>query len=80
MKNIYKVLIIMMVIMNLTGLSGKMTAQPDPPPLPDQHGYNGNQSTQNAPLDGGTGVLITLGIVYLAIRVAGKKKNPIADR
>jgi hypothetical protein len=80
MKKNYKFFIpfIVMIIVSITSIVS--AAQPDPPPLPEQHGYSGNQSIQSAPLDGGTEVLIPLGIFYLAIKLAGRKRNIIAAR
>jgi len=70
--------VIMMLILSL--ISGKLMSQPDPPPLPDQHGYNGNPSPQGAPLDGGSEVLIFLGIVYAAKKASDRIRETIIDR
>jgi hypothetical protein len=35
----------------------------EPPPPPDSHGSNGNQSA-GAPVDGGVGLLVGLGLAY----------------
>ena len=70
--------IIAMLILSV--ISEKLMAQPDPPPLPDQHGYNGNQSPQGAPLDGGSEVLLFLGIAYAVKKVSDRKRKSIAER
>ena len=74
-KNLRILVPITMLILSL--LSEKSMSQPDPPPLPDQHGYNGNQSLQGAPLDGGTEVLLFLGILYAAKKVSERKRKTI---
>lgn len=80
MKKIYRLLVpaIMMLILSIS--AEKLMAQPDPPPLPDQHESNGNQSPQGAPLDGGSGVLLFLGIVYAAKKVSERKRKTIVER
>lgn len=49
--------IIMFILFSLPGY----TESPDPPPVPGSHGQGGNMA---APIDGGTGVLLLLGIGY----------------
>jgi hypothetical protein len=80
MKTIDKLFILLMTVLILSVSSIQLFSQPEPPPLPDQHGYNGNQSTQSAPLDEGLEVLLSLGIVYLAVKMAAGKRNTIVVR
>jgi hypothetical protein len=80
MKKFSTFLMSFIVMLILSAISEKLLSQPEPPHLPDQHGYNGNQSTQSAPLDAGTEVFLSLGIVYLAVKMAGRKRNTIAAR
>ena len=78
MKQNFRLLVTAMAMLILSIISEKLMSQPYPPSLPDQHGYNGNQSPQGAPLDGGTEVLLSLGIVYLAMKVTVRKRNTIS--
>jgi hypothetical protein len=75
MKNLYKLLIPILAMLILSANSDKLMSQPEPPHLPDQHGYNGNQSTHEAPLDGGTELLLSLGIVYLAAKIRAARRD-----
>ena len=36
---------------------------PDPPPMPSDHGQNGNAPV-GAPIDGGLGILLAMGVTY----------------
>jgi len=53
--------------------------------LADRHlnanvrGYNGNPSPQGAPLDGGSEVLILLGIAYAAKKTSDRMRETIID-
>lgn len=80
MKKSYRLLVPVIVMLILSVISEKLMAQPDPPPLPDQHESNGNQSPQGAPLDGGSEVLLFLGIVYAAKKVSERKEKTIVER
>jgi hypothetical protein len=67
---------IMMLIMTIH--AGKVMSQEDLPWFMDQHGHNGNQSPQGVPLDGGSEVLIFLGIAYAVKKVSElRRKNKI---
>jgi hypothetical protein len=79
MKKISRLLVPAMMMMILSISAEKLMAQNDPPWLPDQHGYNGNQSPKGAPLDGGTEVLLSLGIVYLAMKMIVRKNTNSAQ-
>jgi hypothetical protein len=80
MKKFFRLLFLIFPMLISSVISEKLMAQPDPPPLPDQHGYNGNKSPQGAPLDGGSEVLLFLGIAYAVKKVSDRKRKPIADR
>jgi len=75
MKKISRLIVPAMMMVILSVSAEKLMAQTDPPWLPDQHGYNGNQSPDGAPLDGGTEVLLSLGIFYLAMKMTVRKRN-----
>jgi hypothetical protein len=70
--------VIAMLIVSVSSI--RSMAQPDPPPLPDQHGNFGDQSPQGAPLDGGSEVLLFLGIVYAVKKVTERKRETIIER
>ena len=80
MKKNYSFLVPVIMMLILSVISEKLMAQPDPPSLPDQHGYNGNQSTQGAPLDGGSEVLLFLGMIYAVRKVSERKRKTIVVR
>jgi hypothetical protein len=80
MKKSYRFLVPAIIMLILSLISEKSMSQPDPPPLPDQHESNGNKSPQGAPLDGGSGLLLFLGIAYGVIKVTGRKRETIIDR
>jgi hypothetical protein len=80
MKKISRLLVTAMMLLILSISTEKLMAQDDPPWLPDQHGYNGDQSPQGAPLDGGTEVLLFLGIAYAVKKVSDRKRKTITGR
>jgi hypothetical protein len=80
MKKSYRFLFPVILMLILSLISGKLISQPDPPPLPDQHGYNGNPSPQGAPLDGGSEILLVLGMAYAAKKVSDRKRKTIIIR
>lgn len=80
MKKIYRLLVPVISMLILSVISEKVMSQPNPPLLPYQHGYNGNQSPQGAPLDGGAEVLLFLGMVYGVKKVSDMKRKTIVDR
>jgi len=80
MKKIYRLLVPVIAMLILSVISEKLMSQPDPPPLPDQHGYNGNQSPQGVPLDGGAEVLLFLGMAYGVKKVSDMKRKTIVAR
>jgi hypothetical protein len=80
MKKYYRLIVPVIVMLILTVNSEKLMSQPDPPPLPDQHGINGDPSPQGAPLDDGSTILLFLGMVYGITKVTGRKRGPIIDR
>lgn len=80
MKKIYRLFVPVIAMLILPVIAEKSMAQPDPPPLPDQHGNFGDQSPQGAPLDGGSEVLLFLGIVYAVKKVTERKRETIIER
>ena len=80
MKKLYKLIVPVISMLILSVISEKVISQPDPPPLPDQHGYNGNKSPQGAPLDGGSEVMLFLGIAYVVKKMSGRKRKPSFNR
>lgn len=80
MKKIYKLLVPVITMLILMVISGKVMSQPDPPPLPDQHGYNGNPSPQGAPLDGGSEILLVLGMAYAVKKASDRKRETVTGR
>jgi hypothetical protein len=80
MKKIYRLLIPVLTIFILSVNPGKIFAQPERSSLPDQHGYNGNQSSQGAPLEGGPEVLVFLGIAYAAKKNSDDKSKTTVTR
>ena len=78
MKTKERILFISLMMLILTIKIETACAQDDLPWFMQQHGNNGNQSPQGAPLDGGSDVLILLGIAYAAKKVYSlKRKNRI---
>jgi hypothetical protein len=69
-------LVFALFVFNIDTATGQV---PPPPPNggPNNgHGLGGNQSaSQNAPLDGGLGILMLLGSLYLGKKVYVLKKN-----
>ena len=80
MKTISRLLITAMIMLIMSISAEKVMAQEDPPWLPDQHGNNGNQSPNGAPLDGGSEVLLFLGIAYAVKKVSDWKRTTKVDR
>jgi hypothetical protein len=80
MKNKFRLLVPAMMMVILSISAEKLMAQEDPPWFPDQHGYNGDQSPNGAPLDGGSEVLLFLGIAYAVKKVTDWKRNTKVDR
>jgi hypothetical protein len=78
MKKISRLLALSTMMLIMTISAEKVMSQEDPPWFMDQHGYNGDQSPQGVPLDGGSEVLFVLGIVYAARKVSEmRRKNKI---
>jgi len=80
MKKYYRLIVPVIAMLILSFIPEKSMSQPDPPPLPVQHGYNGNPSPQGAPLDGGSDVFIFLGIAYAVKKASGSMRETIIDR
>jgi len=49
--------------------------EPTAPPLPPDHGANGNQGPAGAPIDGGLGILLALGTIYGSKKYLQLKKR-----
>lgn len=60
-------LITVLVLLILVTVSGITHAQ-EPPPPPSGHGQNGG-GPMNAPIDGGMGILVALGLAYAGKQV-----------
>jgi hypothetical protein len=75
MKKIYIVTLSILIIILSLASDGLIMGQPPAPP--DEHGWNGNQGQGgNAPLDGGSLLLLLGGVVYGALKwIRGKKGN-----
>lgn len=57
-----KIIVKLLLVLVLIAGSHQLISQPPPPP--GEHGEPGNQNAGNAPIDGGLGVLLTLGAAY----------------
>ncbi|TRZ76472.1 MAG: hypothetical protein D4R97_00715 [Bacteroidetes bacterium] len=51
--------------------------EPGPPPPPAEHGRGGNQEPAGAPIDGGLGILLSLGVAYGIKRKLFKARNVV---
>ncbi len=49
--------------------------EPGPPPPPADHGSQGNQGPAGAPIDGGLGILLTIGAAYGGRKYLQSKKK-----
>lgn len=67
MKKYYRLLYLMIPLFILFNLLS-YADPPDPPPPPGNHGLGGNSS---APVDGGSGILLLMGIGYAAKKIYG---------
>jgi len=70
MKNIIRLIQVLMVSFLLSSVVLDVSAQGPPPPPPDGHGATGNQPPTggNAPIGSGLAILLVMGAAY-----AGKK-------
>jgi hypothetical protein len=80
MKKYYRLVVPVIAMLVLSVISEKVMSQPDPPPMPDQHGTNGNPSPQGAPLNGGSEILLFLGIAYGITKMTGRMRETLIDR
>ncbi len=64
MKAVFKPLCLSLIILVFLVLA--KISQADPPPPPADHGSSGNQGPGpvGAPIDGGLGILLSMGIAY----------------
>ena len=78
MKKITRLFVLSIMMLIMTINAKKVMSQEDLPWFMEQHGNNGNQSPQGAPLDGGSETLLILGIAYAVKKVSEvKRKNKI---
>ena len=74
MKTSIKILLFVSVL--LAGFfSPAFSDEPAPPLPPSGHGFDGNQGPAGAPIDGGLGILIALGIGYGGKRYLQARKT-----
>lgn len=79
MKTKARMLFLSLSMLVLAISAERSFAQDDLPWFMEQHGKNGDQSPQGAPLDGGTDILALLGVAYAAKKVSDlRKKNRIS--
>ena len=79
MKKNTRLFVFSFMLLILTINTDKSFAQEDLPWFMEQHGNNGNQSPQGAPLDGGSDVLFILGIAYGVKKILDmRRKNRIS--
>lgn len=67
------------VIFTLGLLSTLPTQGQPPPPPPSGHGDEGNQTAGNAPINGGLGILLVLGVAYGGKKVYDLRKEQMED-
>lgn len=77
MKTLVRVIIMGGVLMSLTALPA-FSDEPGAPPPPSEHGVGGNQGPAGAPIDGGLGILLSIGAVYGCKKYLASKKTNIA--
>jgi hypothetical protein len=64
MKRSKYILLTAVFVISLLSLTISVNAQEPPHPPTTGHGAKGNQSPPGAPLDGGIGILLALGLAY----------------
>jgi len=74
MIKIRKMLIAGMILLMLTGTTPLIVKGQDPPSPPGGHGWGGDQGGVGAPIDGGAGILLSLGAMY-GIRMIYKSRR-----
>jgi hypothetical protein len=80
MKTKVRTVFLTFMLLIITISVEKATAQEDLPWFMEQHGNNGDQSPQGAPLTGGTDVMILLGIAYAAKKISDMKRKDRISR
>jgi hypothetical protein len=63
MKTMVKLIVLACGLLVWTALPA-YSDEPGPPPPPADHGSGGNQGPVGAPIDGGLGILLTIGAAY----------------
>jgi hypothetical protein len=58
----------------------QIIAQPDPPSVPDRHGYNGDKTPQGVPIGSGADVFLAFGILYLAKNLVAVRKKKMVKQ
>jgi hypothetical protein len=74
MKKIVYLLVGCFCLLVLVFHPGLVQSQPEPPRLPENHTMTGNQRNAGAPLNGGPGLLILMGLGYGCLTVIRKKR------
>lgn len=81
MKNIRQIILLSALLLAFTVFVPGAFAQEPPHPPTSGHGVNGNQTPGNnsAPIDGGLGIIIALGIAYGAKKAAARTDDNITE-
>jgi hypothetical protein len=74
MIKIKRTLIAGMILLMLTGITQTGVNGQEPPSPPGGHGWGGDQGSVGAPIDGGAGILLSLGAMY-GIRLIYKSRR-----
>jgi polyferredoxin len=75
MKNIFKILVISLIVGFFTALSLTSMAQPSAPPPPASHGQSGNQAGGPAPVGSGLIILLGMGAAYGTKKLFNARKR-----
>lgn len=77
MKNIRQIILLSAFLLAFIAFAPAAFAQEPPHPPTSGHGVNGNQTPGNtsAPIDGGLGIIVALGIAYAANKSTVKPDN-----
>ena len=75
MKQIHKILLIVLISITITSID--ISAQGPPPPPDGGHGQSGNQPGGNAPITGGLFILLGLGAAYGGRKLYDLKKEKL---
>ena len=75
MKTYVRIIVVSLFFL-LRATPGARCDESTPPPPPGQHGAGGNQGSAGAPIDGGLGILVCLGLGYGAKKYLKAKQSP----